>query len=716
MVDDVGQQVQDWREYSLDALQRTVLLVDVLRQRGNQYVQHAMLGSPPVLNFNYELVLDGNTLPRPVNYQLLRIVPSANDPVHPERRPMVVFDPRAGHGPGIGGFKADSQIGLALANGYPCYFVSFLPEPIPGQTIEDVGRAEAEFLALIARRHPEAEDRPVIIGNCQAGWAVALLSAAAPELMSVVILNGAPLSYWSGERGRNPMRYLGGLTGGTWPAAMVSDLGNGRFDGANLVSNFEFLDPCHSLWTKPYNLYSKIDTEAPRFLEFERWWGGYFLLNKDEMRFITEDLFVGNRLAAGGVPLSTGRSINLREIRAPIVVFASKGDNITPPQQALNWIVDNYQSLDDIRSNNQVIVYMVHENIGHLGIFVSAKIAKREHRAVVDNLDVISTLPPGLFEMVIDEESTGIRFEKRDLDDIRAFDDNRKEEAVFLPVAKVSALTNSFYELFVSPWLRALASEPLAEWQRQCQPTRLRRAVWADSNPWMAPVAGWAEQVRAERQPARPDNLFLQAEHHLSDLIENGLNHFRDVRDLAVETAFYAGYLPLLWALREEIDLALQTHDRVRRERAQKSQLWMEQDLRPRLGEGGLPAAALRILLYFARKRTAHYAQRFRLAERALKHLPAVAQLSPRTLRAILREQSLMLSVDESAAMAALPQMVPDAEDRHIMLDSIESLVEEIGGVDTADMERVKTILGGERRPPSPPPRKGKAEGRSAMH
>ncbi|MBC7906842.1 MAG: DUF3141 domain-containing protein [Rhodospirillaceae bacterium] len=214
-------------------MQRTVLTWDVLRRRGNFYIEHTVKGLPPVLVFDYETVVDGRTLERPVNYLLLRIRP---DPAHPTdnaKRPIVVVDPRAGHGPGIGGFKADSQIGLALKNCYPCYFMSFTPRPVEGQTIEDVAHAEAFFLAKVAELHLEAEDRPVVIGNCQDGWAVAMLSAAAPELMSVVILNGAPLSYWAGKVGKNPMRYLGGLLG---------DLGGGIFDGASLVSNFEQAD------------------------------------------------------------------------------------------------------------------------------------------------------------------------------------------------------------------------------------------------------------------------------------------------------------------------------------------------------------------------------------------------------------------------------------------------------------------------------------------
>ena len=50
-------------------------------------------------------------------------------------RPYIIIDPRAGHGAGIGGFKSDSQVGVALTKGHPVYFVAFHREPIPGQTL-----------------------------------------------------------------------------------------------------------------------------------------------------------------------------------------------------------------------------------------------------------------------------------------------------------------------------------------------------------------------------------------------------------------------------------------------------------------------------------------------------------------------------------------------------------------------------------------------------
>src|SRR5690606_13185616 len=163
-------------------------------------------------------------------------------------------------GPGIGGFKEESEVGVALRAGHPVYFVTFFPEPEAGQTIEDIGRAEVMFIRKVGELHPEADGKPVVVGNCQAGWAIMMVAAAAPHDVGIVAIAGSPLSYWAGVEGMNPMRYTGGLLGGTWLTSLAGDLGNGKFDGAHLVRNFESLDPANTYWGKLYNLYSKISS------------------------------------------------------------------------------------------------------------------------------------------------------------------------------------------------------------------------------------------------------------------------------------------------------------------------------------------------------------------------------------------------------------------------------------------------------------------------
>jgi hypothetical protein len=697
-------------DYWTDAAQRTVLFWDVMRKRGNMVLEHEAKGKPPVLVFDSEMVLDGRTLERPVNYFLVRIVPPASTRQDPRKRPFVVVDPRAGHGPGIGGFKVDSEIGVALRAGHPCYFVGFRSEPVPGQTLEDVGRAEARFLEEVAALHPDADGRPCVIGNCQAGWAVMMLSAVAPELVGPVLLAGAPLSYWAGEGTQNPMRYAGGIMGGSWLAALASDLGNGRFDGAHLVANFENLNPSNTLWTKPYNLYSKIDTEEPRYLDFERWWSGFYLLNEEEMRFIVDNLFVGNRLASGAMTTSAGRRIDLRNIRSPIVVFASWGDNITPPQQALNWILDCYASEREIVAREQTIVYILHEDIGHLGIFVSGRIAQREHAEIVQTLDVIETLPPGLWEMVIEDKQPGmphtelvpgrylVRFERRTLDDIRGLEQTRADERPFEAVARVSEITEGFYRTFMSPWVRACVNETSAEALRNLHPNRLQYSLWSDRNPWMAVVKELAESVRRHRRPVAADNPFLALEREVSGQIERSLDRYRDARDRTIERLFKAIYESPWLQAAVGLRGADRDHAAVRpRDEAFEAVVAQKvAALRARMDEGGLREAAVRILLYVGSDDPRVDVRGFRMAERVRDQHLAGERLSGARRRELFRDQFFLLLLDEGEALAALPRMLSSTKDRAAALDIVRQVLSAKGDLNEerrARLARVEQVL-----------------------
>ena len=199
---------------------------------------------PHVLSYEAELVIDGRTLQRPVNYGLVRIVPPQGVTIDPHRRPLRESSIRVrAMVLALAGSRPTAKLGVALKAGHPCYFVGFLPEPMPGQTIEDIARAEAIFLEKVIALHPDADGKPCVIGNCQGGWAVMMLAALCPELFGPIIIAGSPLSYWAGVHGKNPMRYSGGLLGGSWLTALTSDLGGGKFDGAWLVQNFENQNP-----------------------------------------------------------------------------------------------------------------------------------------------------------------------------------------------------------------------------------------------------------------------------------------------------------------------------------------------------------------------------------------------------------------------------------------------------------------------------------------
>jgi predicted flap endonuclease-1-like 5' DNA nuclease/pimeloyl-ACP methyl ester carboxylesterase len=693
------QWAQDWAAYWTDAVQRQWLTLDAFRQRGNNFVAHVAQGMPPVLDFEHEVVIDGRELERPVNYTLLRIVPPEGVTINPARRPVVIVDPRAGHGAGIGGFKADSQVGEAFEDGHPVYFVAFRPVPEPGQTLADVRDAEIEFLRAVIERHPDAP-KPAVIGNCQGGWATMVLAASAPELVGPVVINGAPMSYWAGKTGQNPMRYSGGLLGGAVPALMASDLGNGVFDGSWLVLNFENLNPSNSLFRKYYHLYANVDTEAPRFLEFERWWGGFFLMNEPEIRWIVENLFIGNRLARGEAELG-GERIDLRSIRSPIIVFASHGDNITPPQQALNWIADLYSDVDEIKARGQRIVYMLHQSIGHLGIFVSGSVANREHDAITDTMRAVEALAPGLYEMRLDdaEDRVHIRFEPRTIDDILDIDDGREDEELFASVTRLSELGTEVYDLMLRPWVQATVTPTSAKWLRDLQPTRLRIVGFSDQNPLMTMVGTVADQVRDARQPVSSDNPLLALERTGAKWIESQLDLWRDWRDGWAETVFHALYgMPLLKSIgRKLLDDAQSRHVK---------DLRLLPEVREALAtltEGGAAEGTARMLCLMARARG--YVRRSRL-ERQVQAYEAsgvLGRMSREALARLVHRQSIIVDFEPELAMSTLPLLLDtDAERR----DALALLMDIVGPRETMHpaaqllYQKFETLLGHGAAPP----------------
>ena len=243
--------------------------------------------------------------------------------------------------------------------------------------------------------------------------------------------------------------------------------------------------------------------------------------------------------------------VDLRNIQSPIIVFCSWGDDITPPQQALGWILDLYDHEDEIVTAGQTIVYCLHQSIGHLGIFVSGKVATKEHGEFAQAMDLIDVMPPGLYEAVITgvDDSDGqsragprrlpVRLEARTLDAIRALGGNSPEDELrFAAAARVSEINKGLYRTFVGPIVRMAATEQNAAALRDLHPNRLRFQMFADEQS--ADNAGRRLGRAGARQPppGRADNPFLAVERMMSDWIAGGLESWGKARDSIVEELF----------------------------------------------------------------------------------------------------------------------------------------------------------------------------------
>lgn len=555
-------------QYYLNLTGRTFTFLNTMGERSKNHFDHLRDGQPPVLVFPYKVILDGQSLDRPVNYSLAKIedrrqrerrVGEYDSRVKPierrqgydkrkfiatsiEKKVFIVIDPRAGHGPGIAGSKNDSQIKLALEAGFEVYFFLFSSFPQPSQTIADVREAGIRFLKEVARLHPGVKLR--IGGNCQAGWAAMLLAVGNHELIGEITLNGAPLSYLAGEKSQY-MRDRGFLFG-KWLLSLLLDLGNDLFDGAHLVTGFEDLNPANTYVKKKYKVFANPIGEGKRFCDFEKWWCGFYLLNKEEIRFIVDELFVGNKLERGELRMS-GEIIDLKSLRDMVIkIFASWGDNITPPPQALGWLLRVYGTDAEIVARNLVIIYSLHPNVGHLGIFVGSKINNEYHREFIGGWEMFKTLPPGVYRMEISGEKNvpngvyhesdpskilyNMRIVKSSLDEIRDIC-GETDETPFKRAEQISDMMDICYRTFVRPWIKPFITESVAEVIRQMHPLRVEQHLFSIRNPFMWPINFLAPWWIENCPTVEEDNPLLLLERSMMDSMASFLDIYRQTRD-----------------------------------------------------------------------------------------------------------------------------------------------------------------------------------------
>ena len=442
------------------------------------------------------------------------------------------------------------------------------------------------------------------------------------------------------------------------------------------------------------------------------------MLNAGEMQWIADNLFVGNKVATGQIRTSEGVRVDLRNIKSPIVVFCSWGDNITPPQQALDWILDLYDDVNEIVANGQTIVYTLHHTIGHLGIFVSDKVAAKEHREFVSCMEMIDALPPGLYEATITEagEDTEnaelvdgkylFRLEARTLDDIRAFGINSPgDEKRFAAVARFSEINLGLYRTFAEPWVKATVTGPMAEAMRAMHPHRLRFGVFSDQNPFMQPVKSLAEQVRAKRTPVGKDNPLLAMEKNASSWITTCLETWGEMRDAMTEAFFLNNYgSPLLQAM---VGLSAEegtSSHRIARDLSREAAAAkLRSGLENRFDEGGLEEAVLRALIYIRLPERVMDERGFRMMKIIRESRKANERMSLSQFKDMFKRQFQLVLMDEERAISALPKLVKPAEpETAAALEALHRIVAAPGPLSLEGkrrLQRVEGLFGAEGAP-----------------
>ncbi len=692
----VAKQFQD---YVTDYAQRSALYLDVMRKRGNEMVDMTNDPSSTVLNFAFEKLMDGKDFARPINYWLARMLPPTGVVTDNTKRPYVIQDPRAGQGPGIGGFKKDSEIGDALKNGHPVYFVGFNSTPVEGQTYEDIIHGQVKFYEEVAKRHPDSP-KMCAIGNCAAGYLTMFSAMQRPDIFGPILIAGSPLSYWNGVRGSNPMRYTGGLVGGSWINSFLGDLGGGKFDGTYLILNFDLLNPANFLWSKQYDLFANIDNDGERYLQFEKWWGDFIQFNTPEIKWLVDKLFVGNQLTTGNLTTSDGIRLDPRLITSPLITFVSDGDNISPPAQSAGWIADLYKDAEEIRASGKTIVYCLNHKVGHLAIFTATKVGKREDELFVENMDTIDILAPGLYELVIDTpegaEVSGkleSHYEPRTIEDIKALGYNSVEDdRAFATVAKASETLSFMYDKFVHPWFNIFASPDVSEKVKNLRPLRMSYTLFADNvNPWVKMFATAADKVSNKRAVITEDNPFLQWQNSTAGLVNQYLVNATKLRDNITEQIFFSLWgnpmIQKFWGTDKEVPRFIPSETQLDRKALMDKHI---EEIKTNIPLKSRIEAMVRFLILVQNIRHVMYELVIRLAVQDLKKLDP--QLRDQDIHEIIKNQAMVVRYDRQIALDSLREYVKVNGIHDEVVNSIREILT-AGGRYVPEVETVVTQL-----------------------
>lgn len=244
----------------------------------------------------------------------------------------------------------------------------------------------------------------------------------------------------------------------------------------------------------------------------------------------------------------------------------------------------------------------------------------------------------------------------------------------------------------MQPMVRTMVSAPVAEWMRNLHPLRLQYELFSDQNSMMAPVAILAKQVREERKGVSKDNPFVAMQENFSTQMVRALDAWRQATETWSERMFLALYgSPALQAA-VGVDPAGTQHLR----KAAKNPLHREllqkriDELKSRIAVGGVRAAVIRGLMYAGVGRASIDERGFEIARQIRR---AHGDMPIADFKALVREQFNILLIDQEAALAAIPSMLPpDTESREKAYDIIAQIMSAKGELSADDKKRMDEV------------------------
>ncbi|MEM9684864.1 MAG: DUF3141 domain-containing protein, partial [Pseudomonadota bacterium] len=272
---------------------------------------------------------------------------------------------------------------------------------------------------------------------------------------------------------------------------------------------------------------------------------------------------------------------------------------------------------------------------------------------------------------------------------------DRDDDLAFATAKRTSDAMAGMYRTFVSHWIKAFATERGAEFLRRCHPLRLQYELVSNLNPLTISLAATANAVRKHRKPAAPDNAFFRTQERFSSAVEKWLEEATDARDAAYEAMFFAIYgnslLQALVGLRSfETPVRRKPGDDAGHHAFVAKNL---ERLESEIESGGLAEAVLRSLIYIRLEHAVGDQRAYTLLQMMKSGWLGQEPVSLAEFKQTIREQFLMLVIDEDRAVAAIPQMLPrSAKARDQALAFIHDVMGAQGELDRQSTTRLKKI------------------------
>jgi hypothetical protein len=193
-----------------------------------------------------------------------------------------------------------------------------------------------------------------------------------------------------------------------------------------------------------------------------------------------------------------------------------------------------------------------------------------------------------------------------------------------------------------------------------------------------------------------PNNPFLAFQQMMSDTIANSLEAWGKARDTVHEAIFFNTYgspwLQAMVGLRSDGSSA--GRRRIERDLAREAMASrMAALLERRIDQGGLIEATVRALIYVRLREGTVDERGFTALKEVSAALPAAKRIGFARLKEVVKEQFLVLLLNEERAIAALPNMLPeDRKEREVGLAAIRRIVAARGALPPEGSRRLARV------------------------